>query len=374
MRLKKFTAYILAGAAAVSVALGGCGSTINTDAVGATLSGEEISKKEISMGFMNFMAKYQQAVYEGYFISWYGTDMWNTDMYGDGSTMEASTKDSIAENIEVLYLLEAHMADYGVEITEEETNTMEEAAKKFISDNSNKAVKQIGATEEYVKEMLRLYTIQHKMQEAIYAEVDTEVSDEEAAQRTFSYIKIDMEADSSEDTSGEEEETEAGDAEASDKAVEDLAVTAKEVATAAKQDLEAAAENAGYTVSTYSYGADEESMDEGVIAAADALKEGEISDLITAENAYYILRLDSEFDKEATETKKESIISTRKSEYYTEICYAYKEKADFSLNEEEWAKVKFDKLFNVISAKDETEGETDTTADTDAEAETGEEE
>lgn len=42
--------------------------------------------------------------------------------------------------------------------------------------------------------MLRLNLIQKKMHNAIIATVDTEVSDEEAAQRTFSYIKVSTEA------------------------------------------------------------------------------------------------------------------------------------------------------------------------------------
>ena len=86
-------------------------------------------------------------------------------------------------------------------------------------------------------------------------------------------------------------------------------------------------------------------MDENVIKAADGLKEGEISDLITTDEYYYVIRLDSEFDEEKTAAKKESLINQKKSDYYTEVCDGYKEKATFEIHEGNWAKVKFDRLF-----------------------------
>ena len=51
MRFKKFTALALAVVTAASVAMTGCGSRIDEDAVVATLG-----DKEISLGLANFMA------------------------------------------------------------------------------------------------------------------------------------------------------------------------------------------------------------------------------------------------------------------------------------------------------------------------------
>lgn len=339
MKFKKITACMLAGAMALSAALTGCGSSIDANAVGATLNGEEIS-----LGFMNFMAKYQQATYDASFLAYFGTEMWSSEL-SEGTTMEDSTKASVADNIEILYLLEDHMADYGVEITDEDTAAIEEAAKKFMSDNSDKAIKQVGATEEYVKEMLRLYTIQNRMQQAIYEETDTEVSDEEAAQRTFSYIRVDL--NNTKDADGNTVAL-------TDEEKETLKTTVEGILEEAKTDYDAAAAayKETYSSATYSYGSDETSMDEAVIAAADALSEGEVSDLITTEDYYYIIRLESEFDEEATETKKESIISQRKNDHYQEVCEGYKEEAEFVINEGEWDKVSFDRLFSVVTSEE----------------------
>ena len=185
MKAKRLTALLLTAVLGASI-LTGCGKGIDEKKTGATLDGQEIS-----LGFMNFMAKYQQAIYEGQFSAMFGsTDFWSQDMMGDGTDMETSVKKNVAESIEQFYLLEKHMADYKVEITDEEMTAMDEAAKKFMEDNTSKAVKQIGATEEYVKEMLRLNTIQAKMRAEMDKEVDTKVTDKEAAQKTISYVSV----------------------------------------------------------------------------------------------------------------------------------------------------------------------------------------
>ena len=162
MKAKRILPLLLAAAMGMSV-FAGCGNAIDANKAGATLEGEEIS-----LGFMNFMARYQQAVYDGQLGTMFGNTMWTQDLMGEGT-----------DNIETLYLLEDHMADYKVEITDEELAKMDEAAEKFMSDNTKAAIRQIGATKEYVKEMLRLNTIQVKMRAEMDKEVDTEVSDDD---------------------------------------------------------------------------------------------------------------------------------------------------------------------------------------------------
>lgn len=355
MKAKKLVPLMLAAALGVSV-LAGCGNTIDGEKTGATLDGEEIS-----LGFMNFMARYQQAVYDGSYMPYFGTDMWSQDLFGEGSDMETSVKSQVAENVETLYLLEKHMADYKVEITEDELAEMDKAAEQFMEDNTDAAIKQVGATKEYVKEMLRLNTIQVKMREAMDAEVDTEVSDEEAAQKTFSYVKV-----SSTSTTDEDGET----VEYTDEEKEALKAEVEEFASNAKDDFEGAAETAGYTVSTYSYGADEDSFEEAVIEAADELKDDEISGVITTDESYYVVHMDSTFDEEKTESKKQEIIEERQSDHYTEVCDGYKEDVKFELNEDEWAKVKFDDLFTIKQEETTDTEDTDTeTTDDNADSE-----
>ena len=123
----------------------------------------------------------------------------------------------------------------------------------------------------------------------------------------------------------------------------------------AKDDFEGAAEEAGYTASTATFGDNDESytLDDSVIEAAKKLKEGQISKVISTDDNYYVVRLDSTFDEEATENKKKSIVTDRKNDHYTEVCDKYKEGVKYEINEEEWAKVKFDEMFSIKTTEKE---------------------
>ena len=133
MKMKKFMAVLAAAAMLSAVPVTGCGSTIDPSKSAATLDG-----KEIQMGVANFMAQFQAAQTDFYFLSYYGEDMWNSDS-GDGSTMTDSVKESVMDTLEEYYLMDAHAADYGVELTEEEKTAITQAASQFLADNTKQA-------------------------------------------------------------------------------------------------------------------------------------------------------------------------------------------------------------------------------------------
>lgn len=356
MKIKKLVSLALAVVLTASFTLTGCGKKIDEDAVVAKLD-----DKEISLGLANFMAQYTAASYDGYYLDFMGdasavVDMWTEDMNNTGTTMEMTVKNGIMEQLQTGYLLEQHMEDYGVTITDEELAAMEQAADEFLADNSDKAIKLMGAKKEYITEMLRLHLIQKKMQDAIFATVDTEVSDEEAAQRTISYFRISDQGYYDEENNYIQytDEEKAG-----------IEETAAQVAKDAAEDFDAAA--ADYNVNTYSYGADEigedgtatGTLDAAVIEAADKLEEGEVSEAVKVEgDAYYIIRLDAAFDQQATDEKKSEIASQRQQDEYTKVCDAYKEAADWSVDEDVWKTVNFNDIYSL--KEEDTEAVTDT--------------
>lgn len=341
MKMKKLVTLTLAVVTAASVALTGCGKGIDEDAVVATLG-----DKEISLGLANFMAQRTALTYNDYYVTVAEgkvREMWQQDMTGTGVTLEDTVKNAILEQLHVSYLFEQYMEDYDVEITEAELAEIDKTADAFIADNTKEALDKMGAKKEYVVEMLRLALIQQKMQDAIYATVDTEVTDEEAAQKTISYFRVSDQGyyDDEENYVKYTDEEKAG--------VEDIA---KKAAENAKEDFDAAAED--YTVREYSYGDDEldkdgkatGNMKADVIKAANKLEEGEVSDPVFIEgDGYYIIRLDKEFDKEATEEKKEEIVKKRQSEEYTKVRDEYKKEVEWVVNEDVWATVDFDDIF-----------------------------
>ncbi len=351
---KKLGAIILTIVLSAGTLLTGCSSSIDSDAVVATYGDEEIT-----LGFANFMARYQQSQYDSYYLSYYGDDMWSTEVTSSGYTMEDQVKEEVMQNIHDLYAIADGMQEYEVELTEDDETAIKDAAAEFMENNSDEAIEQLGATTEYVEQMLRLYTQQQKVQDAIYATVDTDVSDKEAAQRTFSYVAINKTSYTDDDGNT---------VDYTDEEAAALADTAADFRKAALKDFDKAAEDSGYDVLTQSYGSaeddvDEVALDNAVLKAADKLSKGEISDVVETDDYYYIIRLDSEYDEDATQEKKDSIISERQSDAYDEKLEEYETATEWELNDDVWAQVKFDTLFtNVDESEDESE-EADTTTE-----------
>lgn len=357
--MKKSTILALTGVLTAGTLLMGCGSSINPEDTVATLNGTPIS-----VGLANYMAQYTAVGYSAY-MSYFGETMWSQEVGDDGETLADSVKENILDTLEEYYLLETHMADYGVELTAEEESAMADAAAEFLSVNTAEALKAMGATEEYVKEFLRLNTIHQKMRTAIIADVDTDVPDAECAQKTFSYVRVDKTAS---DNETEEEISEEQAAAAAKKTAEKILAAAKKADAADDEDaLDTAAESEEQSRLTCSYGSSDLKEDENstyldleVLEAADALKDGEYAaEIIETDDSYYVVRMDDTRDEEATEDKRQSIISEREDELYEETIDGYKEAADWSVDEAVWAPVSFDTVYTQASAEDDTDDETE---------------
>ena len=328
MKKNKFAACAAVLSAAALTFAGGCGG-LNPNETAATLNG-----RAISLGLMNFAAQSEAVMYDAYYMPYYGTDMWTQDQ-GDGVTMANDVLDEVVVKVKREYLLDEHMADYGVTISDQELSAIDAAVEEFFAENSDEAIKKMGASKEVVREFLRLELVEKKTGDAIKATADTTVTDEEAAQRTFSYYRIELpEAESTDDE------------EADKVALDALAAT---IATAAKADFDSVADEYGQTVLTYSYGEDEESFDEKVIEAADALAEGEVSDLIKTDNDfYYVIRLDKEFDQEATDSRKEELAEEKKDEKLEEVISGYEEAASWTPNDAVIGKINFNNYYKMV--------------------------
>lgn len=343
MKLKKLSILALSGVLMTGTVLTGCGS-INPDKTVATVNGTEIS-----LGLANYMAQYTAVDYDTYYMSYFGQDMWTKQSGDNAETMTDRVKANTLQSLEEYYLLEEHMDEYGVSLTEDEMNKIASAAADFMSANTEEALEAMGATEEYVKEQLRLATLQQKMYDAIVAGADTNVSDEECAQKTFSYVRVSKTASTDEAESKTDEEAAA---EAKDKAQQIL----DEALTGSSEDpLQTAAEAHDASKATCSYGTkdlqseDDNStyLDMAVLEAADKLGEGEYNKtLIDTDKYYYVIRMDSLDDKDAAERERQSIISDRKQALYDETLNGYKDAAQWSVDDKAWEPVNFDTIYS----------------------------
>lgn len=327
--------------------LGGCGK-INPDDVLVTI---EAGEDTISLGYGNFLARYTQATYDQYYRSYFGDSYWDTDMSGDGSTMSKTTKDEILDKLETQYLCKLHAKDYDVTLTDDEKSDIEKAAKAFMKDNSKEAEKTMGAKKEYVVEMLTYETYEKKVSDAVKEAAEVEITDDEAKQTTFSYVVFDT-APTTDESGAQIEKTEE----------EIQAAKTNAEAVAAAEDFDAAAagnsqeeQTASYTTSGNDDEASEEtSLDASVIAAARGLEDGQVSEVIEVENiGYYVLRMDHQYDEEATNEKRESLDAEKRQEAYDKQVTEWKGSIGWVVDKKAWKKVKFDTLFEVKSEETE---------------------
>lgn len=335
---KRLFALALAGVLA-AVTLTGCGSLKGDETVAT------VDDTKIDADLANFFARYTQATYETYYSAYLGEDMWNSDA-SDGETYEESVKSSVLKSLEDMILLEKHMEDYDVSITDEDKAMIKETTQQFLNDNSLDDKNLVSGNEKTVNRALTLMAVQQKMRTAIQAGADTEVSDEEAAQKSMDYVFISYQT---KDDSGNSKDV-------SDDEKAQLKSQAEAIASGLKEggDLNALAEEQGATVQTLTFDKDTTSPDEDLIKAADALGEGESTDVIETEKGCYVAKVTSLLDRTATDSKKSQIVQERQTKLYDDTVKKWRKKADIKVHKGVWEKVSFQK----VSVKMKTETQT----------------
>lgn len=421
--------------------LSGCSKneeTFDTEAAAITVDGDTVSA-----GVVNFAVRYTQATSESLYQSFGVEDPFNQDMFGTGSTLGEQAKTQAVSMLTRALLAEQHMDDYGVSVTDEEKEQIASAASKFIADNDEAVLETMAVDQASVERYLELTLIQYKVEEQMTADVDTEVSDEEAAQRKIQYVlftpvteteaetELDTEAASEgdqteavseaaeteltgdmaaetepdSDTAGAEDaseaenetaaltdndsansqsadeteaetlvadaaetETQAAEAESDAEAESETeAVTEAETETetedpetvaarerareqaqemldmiAAGSDFEEAAEAMDKTVSENTFGSDYSVTE--LVEATDGLADGTIVDepILASTGTYYVVKLVSQLDREATDEKKVEIVDDRKSDRLDEMYDEWTEAVEVTTDAEVLAELTFD--------------------------------
>lgn len=121
----------------------------------------------ITLGYANFVFKYNQARYDTQYGDSYGAKLWTEDMTGTGQTFADQVKDNIVETLETQYVIKKHADEYKVEITDEDKTKIDDTTKKFMEENSSSALNAMGADEDVVKQMLTDMVYVSKMEKAM---------------------------------------------------------------------------------------------------------------------------------------------------------------------------------------------------------------
>lgn len=332
---KKITGALLAGALGAA-SLTGCSSPMDGTQPLLT-SGEDT----VTVGTGNLMLRMNQATMLSYYSMMGGstTGLWSQDS-GDGETYGDTTKASVLDELENMLVQKQHAADYDVSISEEEQGKIEEAAQAFMDANTEETIQNLSVSQSDVETLLELYTYQTKMYDPMVADVDTNVEDSEAAQSRITYCRIDISDTQNEDGTT----TPLTDEEKQEKKDQAQALLDKLQASAdpASADMDAFAKEVNEDLNAVdnTFGDDDTLLDDKLKEAAKTLQDGQVyGEVVEGENAYFVVRMDSVLDREATDAEKENIVSERQQNAYNDLLNQWKDDADITVNNREWDKV-----------------------------------
>ena len=306
----------------------GCGNK----KLDGTKTAVTVNKQEIPLGVVSLAARMQQAQAEAMYKMYLGggddMSIWSTKMGDDSDeTYGENAVTTSVESIEKMCLEKEHASEYDVEITEDEQKALEEAAKNFIAANSEETIAELAVDEDMVKTFLELETYDVKMKEAIEATADIKLDEKEYQQMAFSYASVRVSGDNltDDDIKTNKENIQKFFDKVKEDPTADFSTLGDEIST----DMTATSG----TCPTYEEGDDSaangDAYPDDVRNALRKLDEGELnSEIIKTDSIWYVVRLDSKDDENATDSKKESLTSTKKDDFYNDTTDGWVKKAD----------------------------------------------
>ena len=308
--------------------MAGCGNK----KLDGTKTAVTVNKQEIPLGVVSLAARMQQAQAEAMYKMYLGggddMSIWSTKMGDDSDeTYGENAVTTTVESIEKMCLEKEHASEYDVEITEDEQKALEEAAKNFIAANSEETIAELAVDEDMVKTFLELETYDVKMKEAIEATADIKLDEKEYQQMAFSYASVRVSGDNltDDDIKTNKENIQKFFDKIKEDPTADFSTLGDEIST----DMTATSG----TCPTYEEGDDSaangDAYPDDVRNALRKLEEGELnSEIIKTDSIWYVVRLDSKDDENATDSKKESLTSTKKDDFYNDTTDGWVKKAD----------------------------------------------
>lgn len=301
---------VLLAAAVMAGSFSGCGLMENTEIVFTTgLSGEQLFKIGKSVctlpEAMIYVMDYQRQ-YEGV----YGVEMWEHDF--GGITFENYVKDTIVDQLASMKAITLLAGDYEVSLSNDEEEKVSQAAEDYYGALTEEQIEYMDLELKDVESLYRDHALSGKVYEEITKNVNTEVSDDEARIITVQQIRLDS------------------------------AETAQSVKEQLDEGRDFAAVASSYSLDsqvTYTFGRGEH--DAAYEEAAFALENDQVSDVIETEDGYYILKCVNNFDQEATEDNKVTMVEKRRDELFESVYEKLVADTPSQFNSRLWEKVHF---------------------------------
>ncbi len=258
-----------------------------------------------------------------------GAQIW--DVKFENTTLEENIKDVALANIAQIKSVYLLAKEKEVELTPEEESLVEKAAKEYFASLSEAERTALGIMEADISQMYREYALSQKVYELIVAEVNPEISDDEARTVTVEQIYI---RTYTEDIAGNRiEYSETSKAQR----LETMEELYGMLVSGEKDFTELAGKYSEAEEVRYSFKKGEALAE--IEEVAFNMQTDEISQVIVCDDGYYILKCISTLDRDQTDANKLAIVEKRKQEAFAKEYDAFVNTLARKLNEKLWEEV-----------------------------------
>jgi len=336
---RRITTGILMLMLTLCLGLAGCGKKeINVETPLATLGEEVISLEEAV-----FYTRMLQESWEYGYYEQYGEDLWQEPVSEEIGTLGDALKRDVLDALTEIHVLVAHAEDMKVELSEEERKGIEQRAETFMETNTPMVLEAAGATKERVDAFLQANELAAKVSASIQADYEPEIDEQAARVGKLTYALFattgTFDAQGNQTPFTEEELHQVREK------AQAFVLRAQELG-----DISAAGEEISHTVIDVYFNENSDGGAHPLVAeTVRKMKVGEISNMIEAEEGYYVVQNVSEYDEAATRENIAYMVQQAKADFAAEQLERWIKETPLQLDEDLWETVKVDKMLTESS-------------------------
>ncbi len=260
----------------------------------------------------------------------FGEEIWNASYHGE--TLEGNIKETVLARMARVKALNLLAKEYEIELDQNEKEQAKQAAQVYYDSLNDVERQAMSVNEEFLRIMYEEYALSEKVYRYLIADINPEISDDEARTITVQYVLIKT---YSRNENGEWVEY-------TQQAKEDAKRRAEEVLKRAQAGDEFTGLISEYNEDTsFSCSFIKGSLDPVFEEAALKLGTDEISGIVETAHGYYIIKCISTFDRSETDRNKVEIVEQRRREVFNEEYSGFVEGLTRNLNQKLWDQVAF---------------------------------
>jgi foldase protein PrsA len=306
--MKKTGSRLVAAALAVMLAFGTAGCQIGEEEVTITrgLSGNavfSIDGKSCPLAVMKLLLMNNMNLHGESF----GIDLLQNDDLRIQKKFEEYVKNVTMDEITRIYSMAALASDQGIKLDEEQQEMVDWAGEDCYKSLTEDEIDMLDITQDEITDVYEKCALADLVYQALVADVNQEVSDDEARVMELRQIFTTDESRAKDALAQLDGETDFSAVAANYNEADEISVTLM------RGQLEEAAEQAAFS-----------------------LDNGETSDLVKTDTGYYIFYCDNKFDEELTQAHKEDIVEQRRQDAFDSVYEPFVAGLDSQINQRTW--------------------------------------